>query len=338
MDEFKDDLEEIKELSDEYVYFHHGHDAHITCVLNNKLMSNLFVEDTYYLSRGSEFYIRTKEFIGNVGVDDAHFYMKSNDERFNPYSYFFINGFIDSIYYVDNVSIFDLLTAEGMGSGRLFHMDEIIEDLFEGNDDGECDDDVKVILDRIESIIKGKYSNDLPIFETNIKDERDILGRRLKPDDVEGSSFLKKFYGSERKVSTFNFNTPSGIKQIGVVQLLLLNNRLKRGGYLIIDEPEVNLHPEWQIRFAEILVLLSKELDITLYLNSHSPMFIEAISLYSQYHGLIDETSVYLTQESGNYKYVFKRIDPHDMGEVYENLTKPYDELDRLKAKILFKG
>ena len=118
---------------------------------------------------------------------------------------------------------------------------------------------------------------------------------------------------------------------------MLHNNKLIPGTFLIIDEPEVNLHPEWQIKFAEILVILAKDLDIKLYLNSHSPMFIEAISLYSQYYDLIKETNLYLTQEMSENNYFFKKIDSNDMGEVYENLTSPYDELDKLKAKILFK-
>ena len=131
--------------------------------------------------------------------------------------------------------------------------------------------------------------------------------------------------------------TSSGIKEIGIIELLLKNNRLKENSFLIIDEPESSLHPEWEIRFAEILVLLVKDLSIHIYLNSHSPMFIEAISLYSQYYDLLEDTNFYLTQKSVEDKFYFKKINPKNMGEVYENLTKPYDELDKLKAKILFK-
>jgi len=129
----------------------------------------------------------------------------------------------------------------------------------------------------------------------------------------------------------------SGIKEIGIIQTLIKNNKLKENAFLIIDEPEASLHPQWEIKFAEILVLLAKELNIHIYLNSHSPMFIEAISLYSQYYDLIIETNFYLTQKQSNGKYNFKKINPKNMGEVYENLTRPYDELDKLKAKILFK-
>lgn len=129
----------------------------------------------------------------------------------------------------------------------------------------------------------------------------------------------------------------AGIKQIGVIQILLENGSLKENSFLIIDEPESNLHPDWQIKFAEILVMLTKELDITLYLNSYSPIFIEAISLYAQYYDLLDKTSFYLTKKQENGKYNFKKISPKNMGEIYENLTKPYDMLDKLKAQILFK-
>lgn len=134
-----------------------------------------------------------------------------------------------------------------------------------------------------------------------------------------------------------NSHNSSGIKEIGIIQTLIKNNKLKEDSFLIIDEPESSLHPEWEIRFAEILVLLVKDLNIHIYLNSHSAMFIEAISLYAQYYDFINQTNFYLTQKQSNDRYNFKKISPEDMGEVYENLTGPYDELDKLKAKILFK-
>ena len=129
-------------------------------------------------------------------------------------------------------------------------------------------------------------------------------------------------------------DTASGIKQIGIVQLLLSNYKLKKDSFLIIDEPEVNLHPEWQIKFAEILVLLAKELNITIYINTHSPMFIEAMSLYSEYYDLLDDTFVYLTEKYCE-GFRFKQINPKDMGAVYENLSRPYDDLDDIKSSII---
>ena len=154
--------------------------------------------------------------------------------------------------------------------------------------------------------------------------------------NINSSEILSKIE-SIIECGCINSKNSSGIKEIGIIQTLLQNNKLKENSFLIIDEPESSLHPEWEIKFAEILILLVKELNIHIYLNSHSAMFIEAISLYSQYYDLLNDTNFYLTQKQANGKYNFKKINPKNMGEVYENLTRPYDELDNLKAKILFK-
>lgn len=152
----------------------------------------------------------------------------------------------------------------------------------------------------------------------------------------ESLEILSKIQNIIKKDCSREDATSAGIKEIGIIQILLQNNKLKENSFLILDEPEANLHPEWEIKFAEILVLLAKDLNVHIYLNSHSPMFIEAISLYAEYYDLLNETNVYLTQKN-NDKYDFNKINPKNMGLVYENLTKPYDELDKLKAKILFK-
>lgn len=163
---------------------------------------------------------------------------------------------------------------------------------------------------------------------------KDALEDETKTDSSE---ILSKIQAIIHNDCSQNQTTSSGVKEIGIIQVLLQNNRLKEGSFLIIDEPESSLHPEWEIKYAEVLALLAKELNVHVYLNSHSPMFIEAISLYAQYYDLIDQTNFYLTERQVNGKYNFKKIDPKNMGEVYENLTRPYDELDKLKAKILFK-
>lgn len=156
-------------------------------------------------------------------------------------------------------------------------------------------------------------------------------------NQIKSSKILSKIHNIIGTDCVASKSNSSGIKEIEIIQTLIKNNNLRENSFLIIDEPESSLHPEWEIKFAEILILLVKELNIHIYLNSHSAMFIEAISLYSQYNNLINDTSFYLTEKQNNEKYNFKKINPKNMGAVYENLTSPYDELDKLKAKILFK-
>ena len=87
---------------------------------------------------------------------------------------------------------------------------------------------------------------------------------------------------------------------------------------------------------AEILVLLAKELDIRLYINSHSPFLIEALSLYSKYYGLLDETRFFLSEESDEEgKYVFVPIAINQLKRIYDNLGSSYDILDELKLEMM---
>ena len=129
-------------------------------------------------------------------------------------------------------------------------------------------------------------------------------------------------------------NTASGLKQLGVIQLLLKNNELTKNSFLILDEPEINLHPDFQIKFAQILVLMAKYLNITVYINTHSPFFAEAIEVYSKYFSIYNQTKFYLTEESENKdKFDYRLMDDIDIMEVYNNLGNPFDTLNEIRFK-----
>lgn len=131
-------------------------------------------------------------------------------------------------------------------------------------------------------------------------------------------------------------NTSTGLKSIGIIQLLLENRKLKENSYLIMDEPEVHLHPEWQVKLAQILVLLVKDLNVNLFINSHSPQFIEAIEVYSIKYGLRDETNFYLTKkDEASEKYNVEKIEYDNLYELYNNLGDPYDLIDEVRGENL---
>ena len=160
---------------------------------------------------------------------------------------------------------------------------------------------------------------------------KEILGGEIKKENGE------LFFVRENGIKTHMKNTSSGVKQVAIIQTLLNNNELEPNSFLIMDEPEVNLHPEWQIKFAKILVLLVKELDLSIYIASHSPFFIEAIELYSQYYDLIDDSYFYLTQKAEGYQYDIMPVDSNNLEAIYRNLGQPYDILDKIKMDLMFK-
>lgn len=224
---------------------------------------------------------------------------------------------IYDVFYVDSFSLFDLNRLPlGFKLRRNNYFNHV--------------DYLRILLRDSEENSGDMLEDRNKVHKSVEKKVKDIIKGEIKFDRN------KFIYISKNSEPCAMEDTASGIKQIGIIQLLLSNYKLKKDSFLIIDEPEVNLHPEWQLKFAQILVLLAKDLNITIYINTHSPMFMEAMSVYSEYYDLLDDTFVYLTEEENN-GFRFKNIDPKDMGAIYENLSRPYDDLDEIKAEILFR-
>nr|WP_295605110.1 AAA family ATPase [uncultured Methanobrevibacter sp.] len=210
---------------------------------------------------------------------------------------------ISKVFYFDSFSLFD------NKSGGTYFLEHVKS------------------LEKALEITKDNNNSELEV-EKLIKE---ILGGEIKKENGE------LFFVRENGFKTHMKNTSSGVKQVAIIQTLLNNNELEPNSFLIMDEPEVNLHPEWQIKFAKILVLLVKELDLSIYIASHSPFFIEAIELYSQYYGLIDESYFYLTQKAEGYQYDIVSVDSNNLEAIYRNLGQPYDILDKIKMDLMFK-
>lgn len=141
-------------------------------------------------------------------------------------------------------------------------------------------------------------------------------------NDSSGISFVDEKGRDPVELS----NLSAGLKVFVIIQTLLENGSLKKGDLLLIDEPEVNLHPEWQIVLAEILVLLQKELGIVIYVNSHSPYFIRAIEVKLARNDIATRGKFYLTIPDGNDMYCVEDVSKNTE-RIYELLYKPLEEL-----------
>ena len=91
-------------------------------------------------------------------------------------------------------------------------------------------------------------------------------------------------------------NLSTGLKAFIIINLLLKRNILSEKDVLILDEPEIHLHPEWQLKYAELIVLLQKEFNLTILITTHSSHFLEAIDIYSRIHGVKDSCSYYFAK------------------------------------------
>lgn len=123
-----------------------------------------------------------------------------------------------------------------------------------------------------------------------------------------------KFKRSDGEV--FNLlDIATGIKSFSILQQLLKNGSISDKTLLIIDEPESNLHPQWIIEYARIIVLLNKQLGVKFFIATHNPDMVSAIRYISEKEGNLDNVIFYLALPSGkkfsyNYHFLDKNIEP----------------------------
>lgn len=122
-------------------------------------------------------------------------------------------------------------------------------------------------------------------------------------------------------------NVASGMKIFLLLQRLINNGTFLQPVCLIIDEPESNQHPRWQLVLAKLLVLLSKRLDVKVYLNSHSPYFVRAIEYYAHEYKMLDDCRFYTMLPDGELGLYSSKDVTNQLGIIYDKLAEPFNEI-----------
>ncbi len=140
-----------------------------------------------------------------------------------------------------------------------------------------------------------------------------------------------RMQNSDKMLSVKNLST--GLKTFVILKNLLTNEVITDNGTIILDEPEIHLHPEWQLLFAELIVLLYKEFHMHILLNTHSPYFLRAIEVYSAKHGVSDVCRYYLSEINEN-KTAYIRDVTEDINKIYLKLSRPLQQLENERWNI----
>lgn len=179
--------------------------------------------------------------------------------------------------------------------------------------------------------------------ETNVFDEiivKDKLSRIYKKISsiCDGSIVLNKRYSpgyqKSRDDKVLNVrNLSTGLKTFAIMKTLLMNGSIEAGGVLILDEPEIHLHPEWQLLFAELIVLLQKEFYIHVLLNTHSPYFLNAIEVYAAKYDVDDRCKYYLSSSRGEVSEIEDVTE--NIEKIYEKLARPLQDLENERGRMM---
>ncbi len=147
--------------------------------------------------------------------------------------------------------------------------------------------------------------------------------------NMNTNSFLFKTSKLDDSLDITNLST--GLKSFVILRRLLQNGSIDENSVVILDEPEIHLHPDWQLKYAEIIVLIQKEFGIKIMLNTHSPYFLNAIEVYSKKYGIQKKCKYYFAQEENTRT---KLIDVTERTElIYDKLASSLQVLENLEYR-----
>lgn len=171
----------------------------------------------------------------------------------------------------------------------------------------------------------GKYEENIEKFNRMITK---VIGGTLAYQSAKRQFTYHKRMADQGQMEFELKNVASGIKSFGLLQLLLKSGFFHHRSLLIIDEPEVHLHPTWQVEYARILVQLSKYFEANILLNSHSPYFIEAVKVFSDKEGIQAQTNFYLASKSKDgFTSTIENV-TDSLEVIFEKLSEPFQWLE----------
>lgn len=153
-----------------------------------------------------------------------------------------------------------------------------------------------------------------------------IIGRLVENEKGEFTLQNDEFPDG---ISVSNIST--GVKSFLIIKKLITDNIINEKDVIIFDEPEIHLHPEWQIRYAELIVLIQKYFNLTILLTTHSPFFLRAIEVFSKKYGTEDNCTYYMAKIK-NENSIFEKI--YDTSDVYAKMADAFSVLDKINDDI----
>lgn len=237
--------------------------------------------------------------------------IKNKEIRINNYI-----GLTKEIIYIDDPFILDDLDEKGLkitAFTAFEHRADLLNKIVNGK---EKDPFAFTIIDEI--IAEKKLEKILKIMNN-------VCSGSLQTE--EGINFTYKDENFNGSLDMVNLST--GMKSFVILKQLLQSGIIDEHGMIILDEPEIHLHPEWQLKFAESIVLIQKEFKANILLNTHSPYFLNAIEVYSQKYGIDGKCKYYLAEDQDGNAVISDVTGKTEV--LYDKLAQPLQKLENLE-------
>lgn len=161
---------------------------------------------------------------------------------------------------------------------------------------------------------------------------KEVIG--LLNQVIPGDITYNQKYGYKTRKSATEIDIRSlstGLKAFAILKQLIVNGSLNDNDAIVLDEPEIHLHPEWQMVYAELIVVLQKKFNLNFIINTHSSHFLETLDFYAAKYGRKGICHYYLSEESEG-MCTFKEV-TDTPEKIYKQLVDPSLLLAREKEK-----
>lgn len=191
---------------------------------------------------------------------------------------------------------------------------------------------IEAVIEAEEELNADKMAN---LFEAAANKERVRKVRELLSRAYQGSTVIKndRYFYKDEEGNDIDFRSIStGLKAFALIERLLESGKLRCEDVLILDEPEIHLHPEWQTLYAELIVLLQKEFDLTILIATHSFHFLESLKFFTEKYRIPERGNYYITRKTeGGYA-----IDQEDntLESLMGSLSQPVFDLSDMKFEF----
>ncbi|CCI19225.1 conserved hypothetical protein [Microcystis aeruginosa PCC 9807] len=177
-------------------------------------------------------------------------------------------------------------------------LQELIENI---DDDGDTNRDIfkrlqeqlpkRSYTEPMNKVIESLYSLNTKkeinsVYNSLIEKMIRLMGGEITISSLESIAPIQFSFKFDESKDLPMYLASSSVNQLTILYLYLKYWAKEKNNFLMIDEPEVNLHPENQIRLMDILVQFVTEHDNRVLITTHSPILTDILNNYVYLHTL----------------------------------------------------